>query len=375
MEHSFYNKFIKNLRQCYPSAPIIKEQIQKAVSPFIIEIPSSSLSKMKVIIQTIDQWSRKEKPFFMKDSKTAAVKIKNRSVLMAYDFHLDEQNTPQLIEINTNASGFLVIDLIQKSHGLKTNSLKSLEKSFFEEWNLFSKQTAPPLKTAIVDDDIDKQKMKFEFFMYHDLMNTWGWKNEILEAKNLKINKKNRLIDPHNIEIDFIYNRLTDFYLNRWPLLKQACQKQTVCFSPHPKEYFRSADKRNLCFFYHLSKVSNNELLQKACIPSWMLDSETSAWENRKKLFFKPIESYGGRGSYRGKTITKKKFSELKNYIVQKYTPPGIWKDPIHQEKWKFDIRAYVYQNQIQLIGGRIYKGQATNFQTPLGGFCLVQIK
>ncbi len=371
--HPFYSKFIKNLKQLYPSTPIVTEQLLKCVSPFTIEIPASTFSKMETAIKTIYQWSRHHPS--LDTPEISKVKIKNQSVLMAYDFHLDKENVPQLIEINTNASGFLVTDLIQKSHGLETNALEFLRKSFIKEWSLFSGSSTSPSYTAIVDENIDTQKMKFEFFMYYNLMSTWGWKNKVLDAKSLKINPKDKLFDPDNIEIDFIYNRLTDFYLKKWPLLNQAYSKQTACFSPNPKEYFALADKRNLCLLYELSKTSNDDFLKKILIPSELLDVKQDVWENKKTLFFKPIESYGGGGSYRGKTITRKKFSELKDYIVQEYSPPGTWKDPINQDQWKFDIRAYVYQNQIQLLGGRIYKGQVTNFQNSLGGFCLVQTK
>ena len=371
--HPFYNTFIEKLKQLYPSAPIVKEQLLNCISPFTIEIPSSSFSQMETAIKTIYQWSRDNPSLDMPE--ISKVKIKNQSVLMAYDFHLDENNIPKLIEINTNASGFLVTDLIHKSHGLQTNALESLRQSFFKEWHLFSDSSLPPIYTAIVDENIDTQKMKFEFFMYHDLMNTWEWKNNVLDVKSLKINPKDKLIDPDNIEIDFIYNRLTDFYFKNWPLLNRAYNKQKSCFSPNPKEYSSLADKRNLCFLYERSKTSSDSLLKKILIPSELLDMKQDAWENKKTLFFKPIESYGGRGSYRGKTITKKKFSELKNYIVQEYASPAIWKDPINQNQWKFDIRAYVYQDQIQLLGGRVYKGQVTNFHNPFGGFCLIQAK
>lgn len=368
---SFYNTFIEKLKKHYPSAPVVKEQLLKCVSPFTIEIPASAFSKMETAIKTIYQWSRKNQPSDIPE----IAKVKNQSVLMAYDFHLDEENNPRLIEVNTNASGFLVTDLIQKSHGIQTKALEFLRKSFFKEWNLFSNSSTPPSYTAIVDENIEMQKMKFEFFMYHDFMNNWGWKNKVLDVKSLTINKKDKLIDSDHIEIDFIYNRLTDFYLKKFPLLKQAYEKQTSCFSPNPKEYSILADKRNLCLLYEDSKTSSDHLLQQILIPSELLDAKKDAWENKKTLFFKPIESYGGGGSYRGKTITNKKFSELKNYIVQKYIPPIRWENPVNQDQWKFDIRAYVYQDQIQLLGGRIYKGQVTNFQNPLGGFCLVQTK
>ncbi|MDE0151617.1 MAG: hypothetical protein OXK80_03855 [Bdellovibrionales bacterium] len=370
---SFYNTFIEKLKKQYPSAPVVKEHLLNCVSPFTIEIPASAFSKMETAVKTIYQWSRENLP--LDKPEIAKVKIKNESVLMAYDFHLDEENNPRLIEINTNASGFLVTDLIQKSHGIQTKALELLRESFFKEWHLFSNSSTPPSYTAIVDENIDMQKMKFEFFMYHDLMNNWGWNTKVLDVKNLKINQKDKLIDPGHIEIDFIYNRLTDFYLKKFSLLKQAYEQQTSCFSPNPKEYSILAYKKNLCLLYEDSKISADNLLQQILIPSELLDARKDAWENKKTLFFKPIESYGGGGSYRGKSITKKKFSELENYIVQEYIPPQTWKDPINQDQWKFDIRAYVYQDQIQLLGGRIYKGQVTNFQNPLGGFCLVHTK
>jgi hypothetical protein len=38
----------------------------------------------------------------------------------------------------------------------------------------------------------------------------------------------------------------------------------------------------------------------------------------------------------------------------------------------KFDIRAYTYAGQIQLLAARMYAGQTTNFRTQGGGFAPV---
>ena len=38
----------------------------------------------------------------------------------------------------------------------------------------------------------------------------------------------------------------------------------------------------------------------------------------------------------------------------------------------KFDIRAYAYAGQVQLLAARMYSGQTTNFRTPGGGFAPV---
>jgi hypothetical protein len=39
---------------------------------------------------------------------------------------------------------------------------------------------------------------------------------------------------------------------------------------------------------------------------------------------------------------------------------------------WKFDLRFFVYADQIQMTTARIYQGQVTNFSSPMGGFTKV---
>ena len=39
---------------------------------------------------------------------------------------------------------------------------------------------------------------------------------------------------------------------------------------------------------------------------------------------------------------------------------------------WKFDLRFFVYADQVHLTTARIYQGQVTNFASPLGGFTRV---
>lgn len=42
------------------------------------------------------------------------------------------------------------------------------------------------------------------------------------------------------------------------------------------------------------------------------------------------------------------------------------------QTALKMDIRAYVYNSEIQLLAARLYQGQTTNFRTQGGGFAPV---
>ena len=40
--------------------------------------------------------------------------------------------------------------------------------------------------------------------------------------------------------------------------------------------------------------------------------------------------------------------------------------------KFKYDLRCYAYQDQLQLVIARLYQGQTTNLATPGGGFACV---
>ena len=58
---------------------------------------------------------------------------------------------------------------------------------------------------------------------------------------------------------------------------------------------------------------------------------------------------------------------------MQEIITPPTFKDSDGQE-WKYDIRAYVYRDQVQQLSARVYQGQLTRFQTPLSGFASVVI-
>lgn len=400
--HLFYKNLKQNMNHLYPSAQVHEDNIRKGFSPFTITLPLSVLKNIKKTVKNIYFWSR-YLSFSSDNLEIAQIKIKNHSVLMAYDFHLTSDGQLKLIEINTNASGFLVTDIIQKTHGRQTTALDDLKYSFFNEWSLFTSSkknnkpsfqsyTKPlvsshtlPRKTAIVDENIENQKMKFEFFMYHDLMNSWNWNNEVLDVSKITLHSNGRLLDSNKKEIDFIYNRLTDFYFKKWNIIQRAYRNQKTCFSPNPREYALLADKKKLCSLtQYLSNQKalppiDSQFLKQIIAKTYQIESNTnrtglyiskeSAWKDRKKFFFKPLNGFGGKATYRGSSITKTKMAQLKNSVAQEYIPPQKWLDPIYQDQWKFDIRAYAYKDQVQLTGVRIYKGQLTNFSNPLGGF------
>ena len=301
---------------------------------------------------------------------------KQDSVLMAYDFHLDNE-TAKLIEVNTNGSAFLIVNTLYQFKNLDyKKALEDLKNSFQEEWAKFNKNLAVPKKAVLIDEDPFNQKMALEFFMYKDFFQSMGWNMEILDSKKLKMDDSYQLYTPSDEKIDFIYNRTTDFYFKNHPPLAKACQKNTCLISPHPKDYYLLADKNRL-IDWHSKNWEELKDIAPNLIKTKILNSENrqELWQNRKKYFFKICQGHGGKMAYKGASLTRKKFEDLlkQGCVAQEYIAPSQIKNANNQ-KWKLDLRAYVYKDHIQQLAGRVYQGQLTNFKAPGSGFTTVEL-
>ena len=385
---SFYLQYQKNILAQYPEIhPILPQSRWKhIVFPEIVNISPSILSQMTQVVSAVYSLKLdKEYLDFLKPSLEPVVCVPHfqDSVLMAYDFHIDSTGTPRLIEVNTNGAGFLIAYAVYQTHGMADKkSLKDLVQSFREEWNKFQnngkKQSkTSPCKVALMDENPFQQKMAVEFLMYKKLFQSMNWPADIYDSGDLKEDSEGFLKDVQGEQIEFVYNRSTDFYLKKSPHLQRAYKGRKACFSPHPSEYFLLSDKARLCDWgLYKEQWAPLKDIERNLIESHILNenNEEEAWKNKKKLFFKISQGHGGRSAYRGKTLTQKKFSQLRTnpVLFQEYIPPSVFQDSSGQE-WKFDLRAYAYQGRIQQIAARCYKGQVTNFQEEGGGFAAVK--
>ena len=310
---------------------------------------------------------------------------KNFSVLMSYDFHMTEDG-PKLIEINTNAGQSLYADALYKFKGESTSYLarsfeESLKESFETEAKLFFGDLTSTVHASIVDEEVKKQFFYPEMLMFLDKFESWGWKANICESHNAKWDGQKLICDGQNTR--FVYNRLTDFYLSRHKELENAYQTGTICFSPNPHEYDLLANKSRLVEFSaggHLLSLVPNEDLRQACekvLPTTKsINSFTfeELWRDKKNYFFKPRTSYAGKGVYRGNGIQRKVLEDIytKDYLVQEFLKPP--ETTIENELFKYDVRFYVYRDEIQLVSARVYQGQVTNFRAEGAGICTVQV-
>jgi hypothetical protein len=328
---------------------------------------------------------------------------KAKGVFFGYDFHLNEQGV-HLIEINTNAGGAFLNELLidsQRDAGLpgKAAAIENLEQSFLamfrNEWRL-ERGSAPLRNIAIVDEKPEQQYLYPEFLLAKAQLERTGIAVYIADPSML-LAREDGLYFGYE-KIDMVYNRLTDFSLQRYPALLQAYTNAKVVLTPHPHAYAKYADKRNLARLSDadglralgaseaaitvlMSGVPRSFIVQPlhGNVSQLHKDMEELLWQQRKELFFKPNTGYGGKGAYSGAKLTKRVFGEILqgDYVAQKLAPPGeraVCVQGSEPVLLKHDVRCYVYDGNIQLVAARLYQGQTTNFRTLGGGFALVRV-
>lgn len=313
--------------------------------------------------------------------QTAHFQPKAKGVFFGYDFHLDENENLQLIEINTNAGGGL-LNALQFS---PQTALQFLEM-FKQEWQLSC--AASELKTiAIVDESPSEQYLYPEFLLFQDLFETNGIHALICAPEQLRYHAQKLWFE--NTPIDLVYNRLTDFALleSTQQDLAQAYLAQHVVITPHPRAHALYANKRNLTLLSNqvfLQSLGVEEKIQKTLLdgiaPTILVESKNAEclWSGRKQLFFKPAKGFGSKAAYRGDKLTKRVFGEILagDYVAQKFVPPHTQDLNVSGkiETFKIDLRAYVYDGKIQFSCARLYQGQTTNFRSVGGGFAPLTI-
>ena len=312
-------------------------------------------------------------------------------VFYGYDFHLNAAGA-HLIEINTNAGGAFLNALLLDSQrdvalpgaiAANENMEQIFLAMFRNEWQL--ERGDAPLKTvAIVDEQPESQYLYPEFLLVQKMFQRAGIAAFIAAPDALQAGADGLYCNGQRV--DLIYNRLTDFDLDRYLHIRTAHEKQQVVLTPNPAHYQRYADKRKLAL------LTDGAWLSAAGVPQSMIDTllknipqtrivhtadAEQWWAERKQWFFKPAAGYGSKGAYRGDKLTRRVFDEImhSDYVAQKLAAPGEIKLNVVgvETSLKYDVRCYVYDGQVQLMAARLYQGQTTNFRTPGGGFAIVR--
>jgi len=257
---------------------------------------------------------------------------------LCFDFHLTADG-PRLIEINTNPGGLLIAAALARAAG-QAADVRGAALAF----------TGGGSRVAIVDEAPQSQFLWPEFLLYQALFRSAGLKADICDPAGL---------DP--FLVDAVYNRLTDFRLERpeHAALAQAWRAGWVKLIPDPFAHAALSDKRLLV---ELSRRSS-------LVPPTRVMTEED-WDHRRHLFFKPMRGHAAKAVYRGDKISRATWESLPRggTIAQDYVPPSRL-EVAGAEPLKCDLRAFALDGRLVLLTARLYRGQATNFRTPGGGF------
>ena len=320
-----------------------------------------------------------------------------QGVFFGYDFHLTNDG-PKLIEVNTNAGGALLLLHVAASQQACCPAVRNLivgrfdiahlEREFIDMFRNEMKVQSPGRalqRVAIVDERPDEQYLRPEFALFKRMFAQHGIDAIIAGPEAFELEGASLQADGR--AVDLVYNRLTDFYLQSesCAVLKQAYEIGGAVFTPSPHTHALYANKRNLAV------LSDEELLRDlgldaesattllSSVPKTEVVTAGNAadlWARRKQLFFKPLWGFGSRGTYKGAKLTKKTWASIlgADYIAQELVPPSERLLIIDGEdqSMKLDVRCYVYDGEIQLLGARLYRGQTTNFRTDGGGLAAV---
>lgn len=395
-ESEFREKVRGRLEERFPSTKSYPPDLSRLCSPRQVTITSHQYQTIANAIQALhnvtssDQYKNYLLQLYPHLQEVLSVDVNNPSILMCYDFHIDPSGQPKLIEINTNASGFLLSCVITEAAGLASleKELNKFKTVFLKDLRAAAFPLKDSLQVAIVDEDPKSQKMYFEFTMYEQLFRDWGHAPIILDVSQVLYEEdQNELRGPSG-RIDFVYNRYTDFYLEQpaSKAMRQAFFKKACVFSPHPKRYALESDKQRLLDLNQLleqgsigDQASIGGASELNAIKSVLLKaqrvvdfaSSEALWEQRKKYFFKPLRAFGGKSAYRGSSISHKVFDRIQgdDFVAQEFVPPP------EIDGWKFDLRFFAYAGEIQLGIARVFQGQTTNFQSVGGGFSALRIE
>lgn len=366
---------------------------ENTVSALTVPLPRHDLQRMVALIRLL--YSLAQRPAYRRlvypDVPSAArFDPGHDAVMMGYDFHLCDEG-PRLIEVNTNAGGFLPAsaaawpDRGRFPDNLPARSRQRLLASFVSEFAGYQGGRSGGLRRVlIVDEDPPSQFLHVEMLGFARLLQSEGIAAGL--ADPVEIEADDRGVFWRGEPVDLVYNRHCDFYLETPAMagLRAAWLAGKVCLTPNPHTYGLLADKRRLALwtnprtFADLQLPASTDELCRQMIPHSVLLADIpleQAWQERKELVFKPVTHYGSKGVLLGASISRRRFDALPadQTLVQQLVPPSLT-EAGEFDAMKTELRLYAYRNRLLGVTARLYRGQVTNMRTEGGGFAAVRL-
>ena len=306
-------------------------------------------------------------------------------VCIALDFHVDAAG-PHLIEINSNAGGWLLVLAAARAASWPESEVAAAEVAFLGQFDVAWAEAgrATALESiVVVDREPGAQFLAPEFERFVSLARARGLRARIADTTALKVDASGAWVD--NERFDLVYWRDTDFELASpdCASLRAAWLEGRIVLSPDPVTFARYARKTNLtllCDAARLQAAGLSPALASAIsarVPETRVvrpeDADTF-WATRAEWFFKPSAGFGSRGAYRGDKITRRAFADVVagHSVAQRLVSPPRREATDAHGSLKWDLRAFVQRGRVLAWMCRLYEGQTTNLRTPGGGIGLV---
>ena len=303
----------------------------------------------------------------------------SRPLLLSYDVHPTPAG-PVLIEVNTNAGGVLTaIRAAQHANDCcpdaERNALVGRLLALFQR-DLLGPDAVTTGHVAIVDDRLATQPLLPEMFALAELLRPYARRVSVVDAEEVSFRGGRLWHGAH--AIDRIYWRSTDFLLTD-PVhdgIRRAVEAGSVLLAPSPAAYRAIADKRRLLDWSgnpflgsddgSTFQVAETRRLSERGIDAWY--AERADW------VFKPIDGFGSRGVYVGKSISRARLASLPpdQYLAQRYTPhPVVDRDG---REWKYDVRLFADRGEVIGAAARVFHGQVVGMKVPGSGFAPLRV-
>lgn len=304
-----------------------------------------------------------------------------RPLLLSYDVH-PSPDGPVLIEVNTNAGGVLTA---MRAARMGNECCADWEQGLLEarllalfRHDLLGPDPKKAGVVAIVDDQLMSQPLLAEMMALAGLLRPHAENVRVIDAAELKYSGGR--LRHEGKPLDRVYWRSTDFLLSepQHEPVRRAVLEGTTILAPSAEAYVAIADKRRMVEWSTAPELARDEaagLSFRVAETLPMNQRTVEAWyADRSDWVFKPVSGFASRGVYVGKSISRKKLTELPvdAYLAQRYAPhPVIDRDG---KEWKYDIRFFADRGQIIGAAARVFHGQVVGMREPGSGFAPIRV-
>ena len=205
---SLKSSFVSFLNKKYPDLSVSQlDQLisDQLLSPFHVQLDSAVLQTIQNDIEKYGQMAASMNSQISNQYQSKALRQPaNAAVCTSFDFHINPENQPELIEINTNAAflalGLELYQFLNEPVGTDFSEIK-LAEMFQTEIQLCK---ANPKNIYILDEKPSEQRLYIEFLVYQQILQKQGFQVQIIDLDDI----------PHIPDGSLVYNRYTDFYLS-----------------------------------------------------------------------------------------------------------------------------------------------------------------